>query len=134
MATGKGKFNTYRNLWLTMLLGGLRHGANWTFVLWGFYQGLILVIYRMLGVENAGAKSQGLVRALHVLWFFQLTCIGWLIFRAQNLDTIGIFLRSIFTDLRVTQPAMDALRISPTPGPPISKMRCARISNATPKS
>ena len=104
----KGKFNTYRNLWLTMLLGGLWHGANWTFVLWGFYQGFILVVYRLLGIENAGGKSRGIIKVFHVLWFFQLTCLGWLIFRAQNLDTIGIFLASIFTDFRIGEPAIDA--------------------------
>jgi len=96
-----GVFNTYRNLMLTMLLGGLWHGASWNFVLWGFFQGSILVIYRLLGVENAGAKAGPVMRAIHVLWFFQLTCIGWLIFRAQNLNTIGVFLSSVFTDFRL---------------------------------
>ena len=104
----KGKFATYRNLWLTMLLGGLWHGANWTFVLWGFYQGMILVLYRLLGIESAGAKSTGVMKAIHVLWFFQLTCLGWLIFRAQNLDTIWIFLESVFTDFRTTSSAIEA--------------------------
>lgn len=103
-----GKFATYRNLWLTMLLGGLWHGANWTFVLWGFYQGMILVLYRLLGIESAGAKSTGVMKAIHVLWFFQLTCLGWLIFRAQNLDTIWIFLASIFSDFRGSVEASEA--------------------------
>ena len=104
-----GKFNTYRNLWLTMLLGGLWHGASWTFVLWGAYQGLILVIYRLLGVEDAGNKSSWPMKVLHILWFFQLTCLGWLIFRAQNVDTIVIMLQSIFTDMRVSEAAMEGL-------------------------
>ena len=104
-----GKFNTYRNLWLTMLLGGLWHGAAWTFVLWGFYQGLILVIYRLLGLENAGAKSTGLSKFFHIAWMFQLTCLGWLIFRAQNLETISLFLQSIFLDMRVSAAALTAL-------------------------
>lgn len=104
-----GKWKTYRNLWLTMLLGGLWHGASWTFVLWGFYQGLILVIYRLLGKEDAGsAESSPMVRVLNVIWFFQLTCLGWLIFRAQNLDSISLMLQSIFLDFRVSDVALKA--------------------------
>ena len=38
---------TYRNLMLTMILGGLWHGAAWTFVLWGVYQGVLLVMHRL---------------------------------------------------------------------------------------
>lgn len=96
-----GKFGTYRNLMLTMLLGGLWHGANWNFVIWGFYQGAILVIYRLLGAENAGMKGSVVWRAFHVFWFFQLTCVGWLIFRAQNINTIDVLLTSMFTDFRM---------------------------------
>ena len=43
---------TYRNLTLTMLLGGLWHGASWTFIVWGAYQGLILVLYRIAHVDE----------------------------------------------------------------------------------
>ena len=103
-----GKFGTYRNLMLTMLLGGLWHGANWNFVLWGLFQGTILVGYRLLGFENAGAKSGRLGKALHVFWFFQLTCVGWLIFRAQNVNTIGVFLQSLFTDMRIGPEGFDS--------------------------
>ena len=103
------KFATQRNLMLTMLLGGLWHGANWTFLAWGFYQGLILVLYRTLGMESAGKGKTGLVKCLHIAWMFQLTCLGWLIFRSQNLPTISTFLTSIFTDMRITTESLDAL-------------------------
>lgn len=42
---------TYRNLMLTMLLGGLWHGAAWTYIAWGFYHGAILCLFRVLGIE-----------------------------------------------------------------------------------
>ena len=86
---------TYRNLMLTMLLGGLWHGASWTFVAWGAYQGLLLCGYRALGIRTEG-RDLSLARriALGVV-FFHLTCIGWLLFRAQNLTTVGVFLESI---------------------------------------
>jgi alginate O-acetyltransferase complex protein AlgI len=57
----EGRFNTYRNLMLTMLLGGLWHGANWTFVFWGFLHGALLVLHRLLKWRTATAgRAPGL--------------------------------------------------------------------------
>lgn len=87
-----GKFNTYRNLMLTMLLGGLWHGAAWTFVFWGFLHGMYLVVERFLG------KPFGkLMRSLHfpkwlkvavnvgLVYFF--TCLAWVYFRSPDFGT-----------------------------------------------
>lgn len=87
-------YQTYRNLMLTMLLGGLWHGAGWTFILWGFYQGLILVIHRFsqpilksIYVAKTGLeKSISLWTRIVVMFFF--ANIGWLIFRAQSIEQI----------------------------------------------
>jgi len=87
---------THRNLFLTMLLGGLWHGAAWTFIIWGAYQGALLSIYRALGVDAERGNYTRWKKFFMIIFFFQLTCIGWLIFRAQNVETIGIFLQSIF--------------------------------------
>ena len=91
-----GPWGTYRNLMITMILGGLWHGAAWNFVIWGFYQGLILVLYRYFG-----ERGWRLADFPGKVWFkgivmFCFVLYGWLIFRAQNLDTIGIFTLSIF--------------------------------------
>lgn len=86
---------TYRNLFLTMLLGGLWHGASWTFVIWGAYHGTLLSVYRALGINPEQPGYAYWRKILFIFIFFHLTCIGWLIFRAQNVETIGIFLRSI---------------------------------------
>jgi alginate O-acetyltransferase complex protein AlgI len=93
----KGTWGTYKNLFTTMLLGGLWHGASWTFVLWGAFHGLILIVYRLfsfgsgqIGKLNLGQFAKGVV-------MFHLVCFGWLLFRAQNVDTVRIFLQSIFT-------------------------------------
>ncbi|MDQ8205001.1 MBOAT family O-acyltransferase [Pelagicoccus sp. SDUM812003] len=104
-----GSFGTYRNLMLTMLLGGLWHGASWTFVLWGAYQGGILVAYRLFA-PNIGIKETKASTALFQ-WFFmlQLTCIGWLIFRARNMETVLTFLESIFTSLKISSDAIQNL-------------------------
>jgi alginate O-acetyltransferase complex protein AlgI len=80
---------TNRNLMLTMLLGGLWHGAAWNFVLWGLYHGLLLVGYRVFSESRlaAGASSQqsslfGTIAATFVMFLF--TLYGWLLFRAQS--------------------------------------------------
>jgi len=86
-----GTLLTYRNLMLTMLLGGLWHGAAWTFVFWGAFHGGILALYRaakidkhLSGVKLASAKGI----ALHGLaWLVMtwLTLIGWTFFRAESI-------------------------------------------------
>jgi D-alanyl-lipoteichoic acid acyltransferase DltB (MBOAT superfamily) len=89
-----GEARTYRNLMLTMLLGGLWHGANWTFVIWGGIQGVGLSIERfvrrVLGREVQATEGQtepnsGLVS----IWFnriliFHLVCLSWIFFRSAS--------------------------------------------------
>ena len=88
-----GEARTRRNLLVTMLLGGLWHGAAWTFVLWGLYQGLLLVAYR--GWSETGIARRVLLgpaplaRVLGWVVMFHLTCYGWLIFRATSVAQIA---------------------------------------------
>jgi D-alanyl-lipoteichoic acid acyltransferase DltB (MBOAT superfamily) len=95
-----GPLLTYRNLMLTMLLGGLWHGAAWTFVLWGAFHGALLCVYRALTPWVAPLlPKQGVLRALTsfvgVIVFFQLTCLGWLLFRAQSMAQVRHMLGSL---------------------------------------
>ena len=85
-----GTRKTYRNLMITMLLGGLWHGAAWNFVLWGFYHGLLLSIHRVFQSVNKTVRfSQYFwVTLTKGVFFFCLTCYGWLLFRAPSLDKI----------------------------------------------
>ena len=91
----KGTSRTYRNLLLTMLLGGLWHGAAWTFVAWGAYHGLLLVIHRAWSAVTAPFSllaSSWAARGwllLKIVIFFHLTCLGWLFFRAVSLAQVG---------------------------------------------
>ena len=78
-------FNTYRNLFLTMLLGGFWHGANWTFLIWGAWHGTWLAIERALGVKAAPTVFNPLKWAFTLL----LVMLGWVIFRAENLEVAG---------------------------------------------
>ncbi len=98
---------TYRNLMLTMVLGGLWHGAAWTFVLWGVFHGFILAVYRFLGIGFDRKQYRPLKRFLMWILMFHLVCFGWLLFRAQNLTTVGVFLESIFTKFAWSQSAGD---------------------------
>jgi alginate O-acetyltransferase complex protein AlgI len=97
-----GEARTHRNLFITMVLGGLWHGAAWTFVLWGVYQGTLLVAYR--GADRIASFRSWVEGQTHVArltsWFvmFHLTCYGWLIFRARSLEQIGSMSRRMFTD------------------------------------
>jgi D-alanyl-lipoteichoic acid acyltransferase DltB (MBOAT superfamily) len=84
---GPGKM--YRNLFLTMLLGGLWHGAAWHFVAWGVYHGLLLIMFRMIGVtDKRPPRGNGLIQTISVMGFFMLTLGGWLLFRANELADV----------------------------------------------
>ncbi|HSV44122.1 MAG TPA: MBOAT family O-acyltransferase, partial [Candidatus Bathyarchaeia archaeon] len=88
-----GVWLTARNLMITMLLGGLWHGANWTFVVWGFFHGLLLVLYRFwprpVKSGLSGEKIQPVLNFVSWLIFFHLTMLGWLLFRAGSLPQAG---------------------------------------------
>jgi len=86
---------TRRNLFVTMVLGGLWHGAAWTFVVWGAYHGVLLIAYRTIdewriakGRASLEAVNSIGLRLLGWLVMLHLTCVGWLIFRAQSFSQL----------------------------------------------
>lgn len=82
---------TYRNLFIVFFLCGLWHGASWTFVIWGLYHGLFLVIER-IGVSRQLAR---LWRPLRHGYTLLIVMIGWLFFRAESLPQAGAFLQAM---------------------------------------
>ncbi len=86
-------FQTYRNLVLTMLLGGLWHGANFTFVIWGAWHGAWLAIERALGVDAAPRHFN----PLKWIFTFLLVILGWVLFRAENLHVAGRMYQAMFS-------------------------------------
>ena len=82
----KGLLRTYVNLFLTMLLGGLWHGANWTFVLWGAWHGGVLILERYWQ-QRWGAPI--LPEWLRVIKTMLLVIFGWVLFRAADLAGAG---------------------------------------------
>jgi alginate O-acetyltransferase complex protein AlgI len=95
----KSKLLNYRNLMLTMLLGGLWHGAAWHFMLWGFMHGCVLIIEKIFGVVRTVAMpklfSFGIV--LRRFIFFNFIVLTWLVFRCANLHELSLMLHKLFT-------------------------------------
>ena len=102
----QGALKTYRNLSLTMLLGGVWHGAGWTYVIWGAYQGALLVLERLFGgkrliLEWSRARTPWARAAwvARVLICFHFVCLGWIIFRCENVGALWRMTRN-FMDVR----------------------------------
>jgi D-alanyl-lipoteichoic acid acyltransferase DltB (MBOAT superfamily) len=105
----EGKWFTYRNLLITMVLGGVWHGANWTFIAWGLFHGLLLCGYRLAPgkASNAGASiHSGFGRAWRIVLMFHFACLGWLLFRAQSISQALRFAQLIIAQPRLTPLAL----------------------------
>ena len=86
-----GEWATYRNLMTTMLIGGLWHGANWTFVVWGAYHGALLALYRKFG-----RWWDRLPNALQQVGTFLLVLGGWVFFRSADMTmTAHVFTKML---------------------------------------
>lgn len=97
-----GKTGVVRNLMLTMLLGGLWHGAAWNFVAWGAYQGLLLAAYHAVKAPLERVFPPALPNALtlpiRIATMFCLTVVGWVFFRATSIDQAFFMLANIGLD------------------------------------
>jgi D-alanyl-lipoteichoic acid acyltransferase DltB (MBOAT superfamily) len=99
----RGGFRRYSNLLITMLLGGLWHGANWTFVIWGGLHGIYLAINH--GIRHIAGERQGAVfSAVGWLTTFVAVVVGWVFFRATSLDIALDVLRAMFVGTYVGGP------------------------------
>ncbi len=91
----KGKVRQHINLMLTMLLGGLWHGASWNFVVWGGMHGLGLAFDKLLlGYKFMQTK---LMKAVGVVVTFNFVCFCWIFFRSPDFASAGVMLNRIFT-------------------------------------
>ncbi len=91
-----GSLMTYRNLMLTMILGGLWHGAAWTFVAWGGLHGLALSLERGVGVSS-NAPMSWLGAVIRWLLTFHIVCFAWVLFRAESFELATDFLAGLIT-------------------------------------
>ena len=99
----KGKLRTYINLMITMFLGGLWHGASWTFVIWGGLHGVYLAVHKMmlnfdsLYMQKWKRKQfESLANIFKILFTFHLVCLTWIFFRASSFDLAVRYISGIF--------------------------------------
>ena len=100
----KGQARMYMNQMITMLLGGLWHGASWRFIVWGALHGLALTIhkfYRTKFPKPAGARNPW-KKFASILLTFHFVCFCWIFFRAANMATVGEMLNQIFFHFNIS--------------------------------
>jgi alginate O-acetyltransferase complex protein AlgI len=99
----KRTYKTYRNLMITMLLGGLWHGASWHFIIWGAFQGIALSIEKLLGIKkNKTRVFFNIKNFLKILLIFHFTVFSWIIFRADSISLILEVFQNLFNNSSVT--------------------------------
>ena len=115
-----GRNSRFRNVMITMLLGGLWHGAAWTFVAWGFFHGIIITATHFLGrlkvfAGFVGSKSRWLTVLKWAITFY-LVLLGWVLFRANSIESAFEILANMhmFSGL-------------PSPGPVASRIALATV-------
>ncbi len=101
-----GRRRTLQNLLVTMVLGGLWHGAAMPFVIWGAYHGMLLSVHRLTRASLARLTPRGSVqsklwRALQIVSTFHFVCLGWLIFRSESLGSLVENVLRIFNDFEI---------------------------------
>lgn len=101
-----GPLKTYRNLMLTMLLGGLWHGASWNFVIWGGYHGALLSLERIVGRKRFMVTPGPVMYVLRSVLTFVLVCVGWVYFRAATLPDAQFVLFHMFRGTWSTEGVM----------------------------
>ena len=111
----RGVERTYVNLWLTMVLGGIWHGANWTFVIWGAIHGTALAVERFTKLRWAQRPKPvglppGLVSILQWTLTFAIVCGAWVFFRASSAgDAFAVFGLMFTSDAPTPADAMATL-------------------------
>jgi D-alanyl-lipoteichoic acid acyltransferase DltB (MBOAT superfamily) len=99
-----GELMTYRNLFITMLLGGLWHGASWNFVIWGAFHGIYLGLERFINSKirivpyfsDVRPFLKKLWKAIYAIFTFSLVTCLWVFFRSPNLETTYLIFKGLF--------------------------------------
>lgn len=97
----QGKLRSYANQFITMLLGGLWHGASWRFIIWGALHGVALAVHKAFTGSKAD-QSTRLSRWVSVIVTFHFVCFCWIFFRADTLEVVGQILTQIGTSFNIS--------------------------------
>jgi alginate O-acetyltransferase complex protein AlgI len=103
----RGATRTMFNLIVTMLLVGLWHGAAWTFIAWGMFHGLLLIVYRLIELSPLGRQREHtnktwLIQGFQIFIFFNLIAVGWLLFRSGSILQASLMFFRTMTDFTTT--------------------------------
>ncbi len=116
VSLGGNRNHRFRNVMITMLLGGLWHGAAWTFLVWGAFHGLLIAAVHYLSVQpifRAYAESRSrIVKFVNVLVTFYLVLIGWVIFRALSIDSAVGMLGAMHVPASIPVPTTAAIVVA----------------------
>ena len=92
------KARNYWNIFVTFLVSGIWHGANWTFIVWGCMHGVLQIIEKALGRQKYEGNN-GFVKAIRILVTFLLVNFAWIFFRMPDITSAGIVIGKIFTSV-----------------------------------
>ena len=92
------KARNYWNIFVTFLVSGIWHGANWTFIVWGCMHGVLQIIEKALGWQKYEG-NKGIVKAIRILVTFLLVNFAWIFFRMPDITSAGIVIGKIFTSI-----------------------------------
>lgn len=95
------KLKNYWNIFVTFLVSGIWHGANWTFIVWGIIHGFAQTIEKALGVNNK--ESKGIVKAFRIIVTFVTVTIAWIFFRMPTLRDAVLFIDHAFKDISMPE-------------------------------
>ena len=90
------KIKTYRNILITFIVSGIWHGANWTFIIWGAFHGIIQIIEKALNIQKETHKNK-LIAIIRIIITFLLVNFAWIIFRIPSIDETWDIITKIFT-------------------------------------